>query len=267
MVELICQKDLLGDLLINKLNLKLREDSKRFYGPCPIHNGDSPQSFSIYKNSGIFQCFSHKCHNGGKYLNNLIDKIKGNSTSTLKTFLAAHGYSEFKIIPLDKEKRSFIREYGDNNFDNGKLDFINSSGGRSISNLSRNEIRSRLIIPSPYFISRGFSIEVLHKYDVGDCLIKGKKFSGRAVVPVYNSLNKYVGATARIINSSLIGEFCSKWKIDETLALNKRNCLYNENFCSENVVRDLILYIIESAGNTWRLSESGYGQNCMALLG
>ena len=35
--------------------------------------------------------------------------------------------------------------------------------------IDRNLVRSSLSIPSQYFLNRGFSAEILEKYDVGDC--------------------------------------------------------------------------------------------------
>jgi hypothetical protein len=47
--------------------------------------------------------------------------------------------------------------------------------------LTREKVRARLTIPSPYFLSRGFGPEVLDRYDVGD-----SARLDRVVMPVYD---------------------------------------------------------------------------------
>jgi 5S rRNA maturation endonuclease (ribonuclease M5) len=147
---------------------------------------------------------------------------------------------------------------------------------------TRSQIRKLLNIPSTYFINRGYSSEILDKYDVGDCLADNKEMSNRIVVPIYdNSYEHMVGCTGRSLFEKC--DMCkhyhdkknscpedgeiwkySKWR--HSTDLKTQNYLYNYWFAQEHIKKSKAVIIVESPGNVWRLEESGIN-NSVALFG
>src|SRR5688500_18899472 len=61
---------LLSDLVKNNFGqflsyfgVSLSSDTQKYFGTCPIHAAaDNPTAFAFYKNSGVWKCFTHSCH-------------------------------------------------------------------------------------------------------------------------------------------------------------------------------------------------------------
>lgn len=147
---------------------------------------------------------------------------------------------------------------------------------QQLTGITRDFYRSKVEIPSSYYLKRGFSIEVLDKYDVGTCKRPKKSLYQRAVVPVYNDSGEIIlGFTGR----SLFAEcskcnhhhdpdkechFFPKWK--HTSGFQKENCLYNYWYAKEHIMKSGVVVIVESPGNVWRLEEAGI-HNSVAIFG
>jgi hypothetical protein len=126
-----------------------------------------------------------------------------------------------------------------------------------------------LVIPSPYFLSRGFSAAVLDRLDVGHSPRLGK-----SVVPLHSDDGRTcVGYMAR---SELPAcETCHKchrpggrcgygqpkWKTMD--GFPKGSHLYNYHAARRSGSRVVIL--VEGPGDVWRVEEAGY--SAVALLG
>ena len=62
-------------IIFNKFNINMREDSKKYYGRCPIHNGDNSGALNLYKNGAKWICYTKGCHE--KYSDNILGFIRG----------------------------------------------------------------------------------------------------------------------------------------------------------------------------------------------
>ncbi|HCI70581.1 MAG TPA: hypothetical protein DHV30_08280, partial [Balneola sp.] len=136
------------------------------------------------------------------------------------------------------------------------------------SGWTREKLRSSIEIPSKYYIDRGYSSQVLDKYDVG---LYNKR--NRVVVPVYDDSYKYVaGFLGRSIWPQC--DKCKKWHEPEKSCpssiyeikdcekwLNGKfkstNYLYNYWFASEHIRKTGVAILVEGAGDVWRLEENG----------
>jgi DNA primase len=148
--------------------------------------------------------------------------------------------------------------------------------------IPREQVVQSLSIPDKYFMSRGFSKEVLTKYDVGLCTAKGKQMYMRATAPIYDEDHSYVvGCTGRSIyetcplcqshHSPIEGcpdEYnlwkYTKWRHSD--GFKGEHHLYNYWFAKEHIAKSGIAIIVESPGNIWRLEESGF-HNAVATFG
>jgi len=179
--ELLNQSDILSGLntILDELGIDYEEDNNCFFMRCPIHDGNKRTAVTIYKNSGYWSCFTGDC--SSKYGHSLFGFIRGCLTAKNTgqhpiyngTVLA--GYTSDFIRSLINVGTVAQKE----------PDYLK---GRSIKDkkgqISIDHIRKRLIIPSRYYLERGFSAEVLDRFHVGDCWTKGKPLCGRSVFPI-----------------------------------------------------------------------------------
>lgn len=259
---------------------------------CPIHGGDNDSAFNLYHTGdtyrGNWKCRTHGCEETFK--SSILGFIRGclsskkfdwpNKTENICTFRETITFAEhflgnklndIKVNNKDKEKNTFVNaiRYVKENINNANENKI-----------SRHSIIKSLDIPSKYFLNRGFSEEILVKYDVGDCINSGKPMSGRAVVPVYDDRRKYmVGCTGRSIankcdkcnhyhegncpNKESLYLHC-KWR--HNYGFKTQNHLYNYWFAKDHIKQSHSVVLVESPGNVWRLEEAGI-HNAVAIFG
>jgi 5S rRNA maturation endonuclease (ribonuclease M5) len=161
-----------------------------------------------------------------------------------------HNLDSIKVSKKQKEKDTFV----------STVKVLSVSDIKPIRTITRSIITKALNIPSPYFLNRNFSSEILIKYDVGDCMSEGKEMSNRAVVPIYDYDHKFmIGCSGRSINNGL-----PKWKHSD--GFRAEECLYNYWYAKDFIKKTSVVILVESPGNVWRLEESGI-HNSVALFG
>jgi len=260
---------------------------------CPIHGGDNDTALNIYHQGdhyrGNWKCRTHHCEEIFK--GSIIGFIRGclshnsygwnKSGDQICSFQEALDFATnfteqdldtIKISKKHREKTSFVNT----------IKYISSHKPDATKGISRSNVQKNLIIPSPYFINRGFNKETLINYDVGDCIIPDKEMYGRAVVPIYDDNHKFmVGCTGRSIynkcdkcnsyhdhndncpTSDKLWKY-SKWK--HNLGLKTQDYLYNYWIAKDHIKTKATVVIVESPGNVWRLSEAGI-MNTVAIFG
>jgi len=142
--------------------------------------------------------------------------------------------------------------------------------------VTKDFYRSKVDIPSQYYLQRGYSIEVLDDYDVGTCKTYKKPMYNRATVPVYDASGEHIiGFTGRSIfgvcdecksyhDPSKDCYFFPKWK--HTKGFEKEKCLYNYWKAKQHIQKTGVIILVESPGNVWRLEEAGI-HNSVGLFG
>jgi 5S rRNA maturation endonuclease (ribonuclease M5) len=260
---------------------------------CPIHAGDNDSALNLYYTGdnyrGNWKCRTHHCEEIFK--GSIIGFIRG-ILSNQKYNWSKHGdpacsfqealdfatnflnlsLKDIKISKTAKDKSSFVS--------NTKILVNNNTITQPT--VSRDTVRKNLNIPSQYFIDRGFSKDILDKYDVGDCISANKEMSNRAVVPIYDQYyTSMIGCTGRSIYSKcdkckafhLSDENCpteenawkmSKWK--HSSGFKTQDSLYNFWFAQEYIKESGSVILVESPGNVWRLEENNI-HNSVALFG
>lgn len=260
---------------------------------CPIHGGDNPSAFNLYHTGdtyrGNWKCRTHGCESVFK--SSILGFIRGcmshksgwaKNGDTTVSFAEALEFAikftktdpnKYKQSKTEEERHNFVR-----NINNLNVGNVNAN----IKYISKNVIRNNLSIPSKYFISRGFSPNILDKYDVGDCGDNKKEMQNRAVVPVYDYEYKgMVGCTGRNIYDKCSEcksyhnscDNCpkdyelwlhSKWKHNKDFKIQEH--LYNMWFAKEFIQSTRVVIIVESPGNVWKLEEAGI-HNSVAIFG
>jgi 5S rRNA maturation endonuclease (ribonuclease M5) len=280
------------DNLLTYLDIEYKQNGKMLTMPCPIHGGDNRSALNLYPNGdsyrGNWKCRTHNCEETFK--SSVIGFVRGvlshknygwsKEGDPSCTFAEAIDFvqkfvnqnlSDIKISKKSVEKNKFINT----------VKQISTDSNCSTQKISRNQIIRNLKIPSPYFLDRGFSSEILTKYDVGECYIESKEMFNRAVVPIYDKDYKFmVGCSGRSIfqkcgtcgtyhgdtlcpNENSLWKF-SKWKHNQDFKTQEN--LYNFWFAKEFIKKTRSAILVESPGNVWRLEEAGI-HNSVAIFG
>jgi 5S rRNA maturation endonuclease (ribonuclease M5) len=280
--------------LLSYFGVEYKVFSKMITMSCPIHGGDNNSALNLYPEGdryrGNWKCRTHQCEQLFKssilgFIRGVISHQEHNWTSDGDPTCSFEEALEFaqKFINQNLDDIKIDKKHQEkNNFIN-TVNYINTSTSSiNVNKVSRTQVQKALNIPSKYFINRGYTENILKKYDVGDCIINGKEMYKRAVVPVYDIDNKHmVGCTGRSIHEKC--SLCKSYHDDQTTCPNDNELwlsskwrhskdfktqeyLYNFWFAKEYISKQQYVILVESPGNVWRLEESDI-HNSVAIFG
>ena len=275
------------DRVLEHFKMNLTAGSNRYYGSCPIHDGDNYGSFNLYYDTGNWKCYSKGCHE--YFINTPFGFIRGILSKTklnwkesgddivslketmqwCKDFLDCN-IDDLKINKKEIEKSTFVK----------RIENIKYEIPKSLSKITKNIVREKLNIPSQYFLNRGFSEEVLQNFDIGDAIIPKTEMYGRAVAPIYDEKGEFMLACSGRSPYNKCGLCGLHHKFGGRCPTKKESINYVKWRHSKGYKKDNYLYnywnvlnrgfntliIVESPINIWKLYESGY-YNCVAILG
>lgn len=274
------------ELIFHRLKLDFELCGTKYVGCCPIHGGDNENGCVIYP-SGERMCGYWRCHTHGCekiFRPTIIGFIRGLISTKLYHWTRYN--EQMATFPETIEIIGKICTYIEKNKDSiiykRQKTHVKKTLQNKLYTLSREQVRERLEIPAPYFLKRGFSQEILDKYDVGTCMNKESAMKYRTVVPVYNYKgNNLVGCQGRSIFEKCpecklfhhIKSPCPEKKLKH-LYFKWRNSkgfyttehLYNLWFAKDFIRDTKTTILVESMGNVWRLEEAGY-HNSVGLFG
>lgn len=280
--------------LLDTFRIDYKQNNKMYTMSCPIHGGDNASALNIYhlgdNYRGNWTCRTHSCEKVFK--SSIIGFIRGllsvekydwpNNDNNMCSFNEAVDFAlnfldkdikDFKVSRKAQEKSKFTQIVS--NIQNKNTD-TNTTG------IDRKYVVSALLIPAQYYIQRGYSSDILEKYDIGLCSTPGKEMYNRVVAPIYDNDHRFiVGCTARSIfdKCSKCDSFheydisCpssdnswkySKWK--HSYGFKSQNYLYNYWYAKEHILSSQTAILVESPGNVWRLEENNI-HNSVAMFG
>jgi len=281
-IDQVCDK--IEELLFSLDISDFTRHKKLISMACPIHGGDNVSALNIYPDGdevrGHWMCRTQNCQE--RYGRDLIGFIRGVlSTQNNREYkwqdarswlIKLLGYDSIKDIDISCVKDSMSR----NRITIGMRRLLPEQ--RRYKKLyERKEIKRKLVFPCQYYLNRGYSSEVLEKYDVGH----SHKLR-RVIVPFYDDQHKYcIGWTMRSIyekhgcgfyhdtldccpSTSIEKKNCAKWLTD--LMYEGTPVLYNHWFAQDYIKQSKIAIIVEGPGDVWRLEEAGI-HNSVAVLG
>ena len=267
--------------LLTSLGVDFRQNGKMLAGSCPVHGGDNLSAWNLYPEGeevrGYWVCRTHHCekkkgHDSKlMYGSTLIGFVRGvlsNQESRHVTYKESVdfivdflGYKSLSEISKPDSETIERRKYA------SSMRKLSLSPKQESSGWTRDKLRGMLELPAKYYIDRGYSREVLDKYDVG--LYNKRK---RVVVPVYDDKYKYV---AGFLGRSTCPQCssCKKWhntnsqcpktsyEIKESEkwlngSFQSTNYLYNYWFASPHIQKCGVAILVEGAGDVWRLEEN-----------
>lgn len=270
--------------LLDTFNCEYTDGVKYVSFPCPIHGGDNKNGSSILKRDiGNWQCHTANCHE--EYGSSIIHFVQA-----LLTVKNERKYSFSEALtwaanfvgegtyenndPEYKQKTSFIQ----------LCKYINRKKKNAKPNYTpRNLVKCDLSIPAVYYIKRGYSREILSKFDIGYCNNKSKSYYDRIVTPFYDDDGDYmIGYSSRsryekcdkcnlyhnpnircpITKKERIASV--KWKHSSSVYLE--DYLYNYWNAKKHIMKTGRVILVEGPGDVWRFEEAGIF-NSVALLG
>ena len=137
--------------LFQLLGLDFFESHHSYHLACPVHGGDNPQGCAVFKESNLgaggWHCFTHNCQD--QFQRSFFGFIRGVlSARSDKEFASMDETMQFcldflncKVQDLENPKALRRENYN-------SLEVFNRQLVRNSSDLSREEIRNRLAIPS-----------------------------------------------------------------------------------------------------------------------
>jgi hypothetical protein len=198
------------DDLLDRLGVRLRRQGKKLAGACPVHGGGRQDAFNLYPEGhtmpGVWVCRSRGCHKVFK------QTLVGFTRGVLSQQEGWEPGGKKPPVPMSKAI-AFVCEVVGQKWDAIKADAAAAERKRFVSEVTTyrgyvpqvkegwdvRDVRKRLECPSPYFLGRGFSAEILDRFSVGDALIGDSQspMYRRAVVPVFDKQGRVVGTTGR----------------------------------------------------------------------
>jgi hypothetical protein len=228
------------DELLGELGVTLHRTRKLYYGCCPVHGGDNPGALNLYQDGetrpGYWRCHTKGCER--HFRRTIIGFVRGVLSRQKHDWAyladparrAAQKMADWKETVdwccqfLGADIRKVEVDYGEVEkrlFVANMARFVRKPVEQGSGGLSRTDVRRHLAVPSAYFMDRGFSAEVLDRFDVGDYPAAGRPLSDRAVAPVYDPSHKLVvGFTGRSV-LPVCGK-CGRWHRPNELSRQER---------------------------------------------
>jgi hypothetical protein len=247
----ILEANRLGELLASLgFRLDILPDKTVYRASCPVHGGDGDGFVLTLGGDTLpirWKCWSAHCE----------ERLKPSLLGLVRGLLEVQAGPEVSLKAAADHLRNFL----------GGLPSASQATPRpqpepKLLTLTRQQVRGRLEIPSPYFVVRGFSPAVLDMLDVGH---SGKM--RRTVVPIYDdTAERCIGYTAR--SEKPVCERCrkchrpgddcrfgqSKWALPE--GFPKGAYLYHYAAALRSDVQHV--FLVEGAGDVFSLIAAGY---------
>ncbi len=246
--------DIIADnptILFDDLGIDVRTYGSSYSSTCPCHDGDNPRA--LYVKNNLWRCFTRGCEK--TFRNSLIGLARGVLSNKEHNWSAPGD----KVFSFYKTIDYLIRLY-EVSPDSLKVDETKREmnnwvrQGRNLLHSSkriihRDKLKDMLDIPSPYYLQRGFSKEVLEKYAVGECNNPNKPMFHRAVFPIFQD-EWVVGYSGRSVNGRI-----PKWRHND--GFNTSQNFYNLWSSREHIEKKKTAIILEGPGDCLKMEMAG----------
>jgi hypothetical protein len=240
--------DLLDDLSVDLEHLP---GGTIYRGSCPIHGGVK-KNFQLRLDGDVvpirWACYSRHCER--TYKGSFLGFVRG-----------VLSFREGKPVGLTAVEK-YLQEFMGCPLPGRQERPRPPQPEPKLSAWPRERVRQRLVIPSPYFVARGFNPAILDRHDVGHSPRWGK-----SVVPLYDDSGETgIGYMARseLPSCEACGKYhrpaqeCRygqpKWKVPDNFP--KTSWLYNYQAALRSDAKMVLL--VEGPGDVWRAEEAGY---------
>jgi len=264
------------------LGIEMKKGPKAYTSQCFVHGGDKYDALNLY-HSGEFntwKCFTHSCHE--EFTKSALGLLRGILSNKNYNWSQPGDKKATFAETIEFASKCLNKDFSDIKIDHEQLERANfiktaklltKSKPTSSLNLTRPTFRGMIELAPQFYLDRGYSHEILDRYDVGLCTNPASKSFNRICVPIYNNkYSKIIGVTSRSIFDKC--PLCNthhnprhkcpykhqlylhtKWHHNKDF--RKELCLYNYWFAKESIKQTGVAVLVESPGNVWRLEQSG----------
>jgi 5S rRNA maturation endonuclease (ribonuclease M5) len=274
------------DEVCDALGIRVWKNRRMLYGCCPVHAGDNRSALNLYKEGhslpGYWRCNTRHCEEVFRptilgFVRGVLSQQENGWTNppsgqplfsfskTIDWCCKFLGKKLWEVQIEDKELEK--KRYA------SSINLFQTRPTESSLDISLPDVEKALVIPSPYFLQRGFSAQILKQYRIGDYRFVDRPLSDRAVVPVV-SATAVLGFTGRSIFPKC--ELCQYWHKPGAACtavskwhnhlLNRDSILFNLHRAKKEIEKTGTVILCEGPMDVLRLEEAGY-HNGVALLG
>lgn len=245
-----------AEVLLRQLGFNISKvTAKEVRAPCKVHGGDNKTAFRMNRRTKNWICFSHGCHEDVGYdVVSLIMKMMNltfvDAVKYLENITGINVDNEYEYVEFKRaqERREFIQQSVDN---------------RKVSKnlVDEKHLKVYKKFRSNYFENKGFSKEVLNKFEIGGGYVDKYGFQ-RDVIPIRDKDGVLVAYSYRDIT----GNADEDYKYILTENFNKDGVLYNLNNAKNYMNGYRTLIVVEGFKSVWKLYMAGY-KNVVACMG
>lgn len=277
--------------LMDELGVVAKRSGRMLVGCCPVHGGDNPIAFNLYPDGhtmrGNWKCRSRGCEK--VFQPTLLGLVRGVLSHT-ELGWDYHCGRERRQMDFMKSV-NWLCKFVKQDWNKLKPNLVAAEKQRFLSQQAmlcrdlpetpengwtREVVRARLNIPSPYYLGRGYDAQTLEYFDVGESKVTDPEHPmfQRVVVPVYDrNAARAIGVSGRSLHERCKG--CERWH-DPALSCprehEKRYARYAKWRNSEGFLREHHLYgywhakdhirksgqvlLTEGPGEVWRAFEA-----------
>ena len=253
--------------IFEKFGIEVNDFDEYISCPCPVHDGDNPNAFTMTTDCshpyfGMWKCWTQGCEEENVntpigLIRILLSKLKDKDISFDDTIVYC-----MRLVETDFENLN--KESGTVEFDTVSRfeKALQRREKNKESGITRNQVRDSLERPAQYYIERGYSEEVLDQFDVGVCTNQNKQMKGRVVAPVYDDEFQFmVGCVGRVAHENYNGR---KWVNSKQFYAGA--WLYGYWLSQEHIRNSRSVILVEGQGDVWRLWEAGI-KNAVGMFG
>ena len=253
--------------ILEKFGIEINDFDDYISCPCPVHDGDNPNAFTMTTDCnhpyfGMWKCWTQGCEEENintpiGLVRILLSKLKDIDVSFDDTIAYCMKLVETDFEDLSKESTTV--EF--NNLSRFEKALQKREKNKQ-SGITRDQVRESLKRPAQYYIERGYSKEVLDEFDVGVCLDPTKQMRNRVVAPVYDDdFECMVGCVGRVAHENYNGR---KWVNSKQFYAGA--WLYGYWLSQEHIRSSRSVILVEGQGDVWRLWEAGI-KNVVGIFG
>ncbi len=281
-VDKIVEASRIEEVVGDFVSLKRRGTS--LIGLCPFHNEKTP-SFHVSVGKGIYKCFG--CGKGGDPVRFIMEHEKASYPEALR-YLAAKYSIEIAEVENTPEEQAIN--------DHRESLYIISAWAARFFQQQMNETSDGRSIGLGYFIERGFSEDIIKKFELGyspdvwDALTQGAlkegyniefleatglsirkdhdkiydRFRGRVMFPIHNFTGRIIGFGGRTLKTDkAVPKYVNSPESD---IYHKSNVLYGLFFAKKSIRNEDNCYLVEGYADVLSVNQAGV-ENVVATSG
>ncbi len=228
--------------------LGLNSYGNRIICPCPIHGGDNPTGFTFYKNKNAWGCWTHHCEE--EFGSDIIGLVAGLQSlsryDAAKWILNVCNGSLEDYDPLEIERKKFLRN--------------NKREEKIAPKIYNKELLSGMDGNVPYFMNRGFSLDILKRFYGFAANTPGKRLYRRACFPIFDPSDNIIGFTGR----SVVDQD-PKW-LFMPQGIAKNQTFFGLMQARESIKQSKTVILVEGQLDVLRMHDFGH-KNTLGLFG